>query len=80
VDINDEIDDIAFSEDARIDNLRTFIKEDLPTCKGYVLIWIDSEDRVSHSRWNMRPWKVRGAMTEITSGLLANNVVDQLKD
>jgi len=79
MDIPGELEELAEHYDSKNSVLDTFIKEDLPSCHGYVLIYVDKEERVGHVRWNMRPWKVRGAIDDVKAYLTANAVVGEIE-
>jgi len=74
-DILDEIDELAEYCDDKDQIIQDFVKEDLPTCQGYVLAYIDDKGRVCHLRWAMRPWQVRGALADVIAYLDADKVV-----
>lgn len=78
-DIESQIEECAQHCDDKTNVIKAFIDEDLSTCQGYVLIWVDKDDRVSHVRWNMRPWKVRGAINDVVSYLSAEATANAIE-
>jgi len=80
MDILDKIEEIAQSQDDRAQITSNFVKEHLPTCRAYAIVIVDEDDHVLHYRWNMAPWKLRGAFDDIRSDLSSIDVRVEMQD
>jgi hypothetical protein len=80
MDVTGELEELAEHYDDKHSILDTFTKEDAPNCQGYIIIWVDEFGRVSHTRWNMRPWQVHGAMKDVSFYLSAKQHIEMEQD
>jgi len=80
MDLEDEIEEVAGDHDTKTEIISKFVKEHLAECEGYAIIYITKHEGVVHSRWQMAPWKLRGAMKEIESYLNSVDVRIEMQD